>query len=151
MAARRFTNLRVIAVWLKAFALTMIIILLWHELLMVFVVNTLGWGRYVVPLVHILYYCITGLIWVGFFVLHLEHLNRLARKGMLREAALVTLGAELLLIALGQAGLTVYGFLASDAPGLLLMAAEGLAGGGMLLYAQKLKTRAGKMDTAGRG
>jgi hypothetical protein len=149
MVARWFTNLRLLAVWLLGFILAMVIILLWHELVMVFVVNTLGCGKYVVPLVHFLYYSLAGLLWMVFFLLHLEHLNRSARKGMLLVASLVTLGVQLSVIALGQAGLTLYGFFPADVFGLMLMAGEGLAGAGMLALAGYLRKRPKSAQTAG--
>jgi hypothetical protein len=149
MSAKWLASIRIFAVWLVGFGLTLVIVLLWHELLMVFVVNTLGWDRYGVPLVHILYYCIAGLLWVGFFMLHLEYLNRSARKGKLLEASLGTFGAQLPLIALGQAGLMLYGFLPADALGLALMAGEGLAGAILLGFARYLKMHPKSTQTAG--
>jgi hypothetical protein len=149
MAAKRFSRIRVLAVWLTGFILAMVIILLWHELLMVFVVSTLGWEKYIVSLVHFLYYAVAGLLWMAFFLLQLEYLNRSARKGMLLAASMVTLGVQLLIIALGQAGLTLYGFFPADVFGLVLMAGEGLAGAGMLSLARYMRMRKKTASTAG--
>ncbi|MBN2084671.1 MAG: hypothetical protein JW748_05560 [Anaerolineales bacterium] len=141
MPVKRLTSIRIFAVWLIGFGLTLVIVLLWHELLMVFVVNTLGWGRYAVPLVHITYYCGAGLLWVAFFIIDMEYLNRSVREGRLFEAASITIGAQLWLIALGQAGLTLYGFFPADALGIALIGGEGLAGAILLGLAKYWKRR----------
>ena len=137
--ARWFQGLRIFLVWLIGFVLAMVIMFLWHELLMVFVVNTLHADRYVAPLVHILYYLIAGLIWVMYFLLSKEYLNRFAEKGMLVIGTLRIIGVQLLIIATGQVGMLVYGFLPADRLSILLMAAEGAGGAGMLILAGRLK------------
>ena len=151
MLARWFANLRIFAAWLVGFGLTLVIVLLWHELVMVFTVNTLHWDRYALSLVHILYYCAAGLMWVAFFIAHMEYLNRSAREGRLFEAVSIITGAQLLLIALGQAGLTLYGFFPADPLGIGLMAGGGLSGAILLGLARYLRMRPKSNPTAGRG
>jgi hypothetical protein len=151
MSAKLLAGLRIITAWLVGFGLTLVIVLLWHELVMVFAVNTLHWDQYVLSLVHILYYCIAGLMWVGFFIAHMEYLNRSAGGGRLLEAASIITGAQLLLIALGQVGLTLYGFFPADVVGIVLMTGEGLAGAILLGLARYLKMRPKSNPAAGRG
>jgi hypothetical protein len=88
---------------------------------------------------------------VAFFVFHLEYLNRSARQGTLLEASLITLGVQIIIIALGQACLMLYGYLPADMLGLVLMAGEGLTGAGMLALARYLRTRPKDVRTAGQG
>ena len=139
MSVKWLANVRIFAAWLVGFGLTLVIVLLWHELVMVFVVNTLHWDRYAVPLIHILYYCGAGLLWVGFFIAHMEYINRSAREGRLLEASWLTIGPELIFVALGQAGLMLYGFFPADALGFLLIACEGAAGAGMLILVRRMR------------
>ncbi|MDD1750117.1 MAG: hypothetical protein LUO89_09605, partial [Methanothrix sp.] len=108
MVARWLMNVRVFLVWLLGFALAMIILILWHELLMVFVVDTLHWGENIVPLIHTLYYILAGLLWMILFLFSMEHLKQSAQKGMLLRSSLLIIGIQLLIIGLGQAGLTLY-------------------------------------------
>ncbi len=147
MIARWLANLKVFLVWLLGFVLAWIILFLGHEVLMVFIVNTLRGGQYIVPLIHILYYCTVGLLIVMVFLLSMEYLKRSAQKGMLLMGAMLSIGTELLIIALAQAILTLYGFLPGDPLGILLMAAEGLVGVGMLFLARWLNARSPVRDT----
>ncbi len=138
MLIRWFMNIRVFLVWLLGFAFAMVILILWHELLMSFVVNTLLWSENITQLIHVLYYCLTGLLWVVFFVLSLTYLNRSAQKGRLLRGALLIFGIQLLLTGLAQAGLTLYRYFPADWPGILLILVEGLLGAGMLFFARRL-------------
>ncbi len=150
MSAKLLAGLRMFAAWLIGFGLTLVIVLLWHELVMVFAVNTLQWDKYVLSLVHIFYYCGAGLLWVGFFIAHMDYLGRSAREGRLLEAASIITGAQLLLIALGQLGLSLYGFFPADTLGIALMAGEGLAGAFLLALARHLKMNRKINPAAGR-
>jgi hypothetical protein len=139
MIRRWFISLWVFPVWMLVFALGWVIVFLGHDLVMVFAVKTMQWGEYVAPLIHILYYILTGLFMMGFFILSLEYLKQTARKGMLLSGSLASIGMSLIIIALFQAGLTLYGYFPADLIGILLMAVEGLAGTGMLLFARLRK------------
>jgi hypothetical protein len=141
MISRSWTVIQILAAWLAGFVLASIIIMLGHELLMAFAVNTLDAGMYVIPLIHIAYYCTAGLLWVAFFLIQLEYLKRAAGKGSIWAGTLILIGVQLLLIGFAQAGLTLYGLLPADTAGILLIAAEGSAGTGMLVFARSLKKR----------
>lgn len=78
---------------------------------------------------------------VIYFVLSMEYLSQSARKDMLLRSSLFTIGTPLLIIALTQAGLTLYGYFPADRLGILLMAAEGLAGTGMLIFARRCEEK----------
>jgi hypothetical protein len=147
MIARLFTGLWILLAWLFGFLLALVILFLGHELLMVFVVNTLHWGKNVVPLVHILYYITGGMLLVIYFVLSMDYLNQSAQEGMLLKTSLVTIGTPLIIIGLTQAALTLYGFLPADTLGVGLMAAEELAGMGALFIARRLKERSPELET----
>ncbi|MBN2117591.1 MAG: hypothetical protein JW730_13525 [Anaerolineales bacterium] len=138
MVARWLMNLRVFLVWLLGFALAMVILILWHELVMVFVINTLRLGENIIPLIHILYYLLAGLLWFVFFLISMEYLKRSARKGMLLRGSLLVIGTQLLIIGFGQAGLTLYGYFPADQLGIILIAAAGLLGAGMLFFARHI-------------
>jgi hypothetical protein len=150
MVARWFTNIQVFLVWLLGFALAMVILLLWHELLMAFVVNTLRWEAYPLSLIHNLYYCLAGLLWLAFFMLSMEYFNRSARKGMLLRSSLLIIGMQLLIIGLGQVGLTLYKFSPADWTGVVLIVVEGLLGIGMLFFARRLKYNSLGTGTQGK-
>jgi hypothetical protein len=148
MIRRWFISLWVLPVWLTAFGLAWIVLFLGHELVMVFAARTLQWGEYILTLVHVLYYMITGLSMMVFFVLSLDYLKQAARDRRLGKGALRLIGTILPLIALIQAGLTLYGHFSADLVGLLLMAVEALAGACMLLLAASI--RSGEAEAAGR-
>ena len=108
MLARWFTSIRVLLVWLLGFALALIIGILWHDLMMAFIVDTLQWGQYVAQLIHVLYYSLAGLLLVAYIVLIKDYFSRSAQKGLFLSRSLLAIGIELILISLGQAGLTLY-------------------------------------------
>jgi carbon starvation protein CstA len=136
MIRKWFISLWVFPVWVIGFALAWVVVFLGHELSMVFAAKTLRCDEYTLPLVHISYYLVAGLVTMGFFIASLEYLKRSARKDMLLGGSLTLIGGILIAIALVQAGLTLYEYLPADLVGILLMAVEGLAGACMLLAAR---------------
>jgi hypothetical protein len=149
MIRRWFISLWVFPVWLIAFGLAWIALFLGHELVMVFAAQTMRWGQYIGSLVHVVYYIIAGLFMMGFFILSLDYLKQSARKTMLLRGSLISLAMPLLIIALLQAGLMLYGYFPADLIGILLMAVEGLAGACMLLLAKLQKIRSRGMSNPG--
>ena len=141
MIACWFTSIRVLLVWLLGFALALIIGILWHDLMMAFIVDTLQCGQYVVQLIHLLYYSIAGLLLVAYIVLIKDYFSRAAQKGLFLSRSLLTIGIELILIGLGQAGLTLYRIFPADWPGIALISSEGLAGIGMLYFSRQSGNR----------
>jgi hypothetical protein len=144
MVARWFVNLRVFLVWLLGFALALIIMILYHELVMVFVVSTLQWEENIILLVHVLYYLLTGLLWFAFFLISMEYLKQSAGKSMLLRGSLLIAGTQLLLISLAQVGLTLYEYFPADRLGITLIVVEGLLGASALFLARhtrKVKNR----------
>lgn len=139
MIRRWFFSLWVFPVWLLVFAMEWVIVFLGYDLVMVFGVQTLRWGGYIVPLVHILYYIVAGLVILASCIFIFEYLKHSAQEGVLLRGSLISIGVPLLIIALIQTGLTLYGYFPADLIGLLLMAVEGLAGTCMLLIARLLK------------
>jgi len=143
MIARWFTNIRIFLVWLLGFALALIIMALGHELFLVFIINSLGFDNYMVRLMNIVYYLITGLICVAYYILIQDFLGTSAKNGRLLTNSLLTIGIEVLLIFLIHLGLLAYGFFASDGFGILIVTIEGLVAAVMLFFAlgkKKLST-----------
>jgi len=136
MIRKWFISLWVFPVWILGIALALVILFLGHELAMVFAARTLQADQYGLPLVHIAYYMMAGVLLLVFIFISLEHLKRSAQKTRLLAGSLTLTGGLLLAIALVQAGLTAYGYFPADLVGILLMAVEGLAGICMLLAAR---------------
>jgi hypothetical protein len=114
MISRWFTSVRIFFVWLLGFVLALVILALFHELLMVFLVTTLRLGSNIIRLINILYYCSGGLLCVGYYLFIEEYLNRAAHKGRLFYNAIKTIGIQLLIISLIQLCLVLYGFFPAD-------------------------------------
>ncbi|MBN1439884.1 MAG: hypothetical protein JW929_10785 [Anaerolineales bacterium] len=139
--ARGCSRFRILLDWTAGFLLAMVIASLGHELWLVFVVRTLHGDQYVVPLAHIAYCMIAGLIWLVFFLVSLEHLKRSAGRGTFWGSVLRILGELLLVLALGEACLMAYGFHPADRVSFLLTALEGAAGAGMLALSGRFAGR----------
>jgi len=135
MFKRWFTNIRIFLVWLLGFVLALVILMLGHELLMVFIVNTLKWGVYNVRLMNVIYYMIAGLLCFAYFILVNDYLNRSAKRGLLLKNSLLTIGIQVLIIFLIHLSLLLYGFFPMSTLFILLVIIEGLAGAIMLFFA----------------
>jgi len=139
MIARWFTSFRIFLVWLLGFALALIILALGHELLMMFIVNTLKSGRYSVRLVYVVYFTIAGLLCVAYYIFIHEFLSISARKGRLLRNSLLILGIQVLLICLIHLGLMAYGYFSSSWFSILVATIEALAAAVMLFFALRKK------------
>ena len=135
MIERLFTNVRVFVVWLLGLALTVIILALLHDLLMVFIVNTLHWTKYIVRFTNMLYYFPAGLVCITYIALALPYFNRAARNGQLLQKSLQFIGIQLLLIGLAQFSLIGYHFLEASALNLIMAGAEVLVGAAFVILA----------------
>ena len=141
MIARWFTNIRVFLVWLLGLALTVVFLALLHDLLMVFIVNTLHWTKYIVRFTNMLYYFPAGLVCIAYIALILPYLNRAARNGQLLKKSLLLIGILILLIGLSQLILIGYRYLAANLIGILLAAAETLVGAVFLILSAILPSK----------
>jgi len=139
MITRWFTSLRIFLVWLLGFALALIILALGHELIMMFIVNTLKSGKYIVRLVYVIYFTIAGLLCVAYYIFIHDFFSTSARKGRLLKNSLLTIGIQVLLIGLIQLGLLLYGYFPMDGLSLLMVTLEGLVGAAMLFFALRKK------------
>jgi len=139
MITRWFTNLRVFLVWLLGFILALVIMALGHELVMMFFVNTLNTGRYIVRLVYVVYFTIAGLICVAYYIFIHEILSISARKGQLLKNSLLIIGIQLLIICLIHLGLLAYSYFSSSWFNILVSTIEGLAAVIMLFFARRKK------------
>jgi hypothetical protein len=139
MITRWFTNFRVFLVWLLGFSLALIILALGHEILMMFIVNTLKSGTYIVRLVYVVYYTIAGLLCVAYYIFIHDFLSASARKGRLLKNSLLTIGIQVLLVCLIHLGLLLYGYFPLDRFSILVVTIEGLIGGTMLFFALRKK------------
>lgn len=127
MAARWFTSFRVFLVWLLGSALALVILALLHELFMVFIVNTLQLGSYVVRFLNILYYFPVGVACIAYFIFVYSYLERSARKGILLKNSMRVIGVQLLIISLAQLGLIGYRFLPATGINTIIVLVEALA------------------------
>jgi hypothetical protein len=139
MIKRWFTSLRVFTVWLTGFVTGLILLALWHDLFMVFMVNTLHWGRALTYFMNLIYYVAAGLACVVYYILLQDFLSRAAGKGQLLRSSLLTIGIELLLIGLAHGALALYGFFPADRLTIGLTVTEVLSGGIMLFLAVRWK------------
>jgi hypothetical protein len=139
MITRWFTSFRIFLVWLLGFALVLIILALGHELLMMFIVNTLKSGTYIVRLVYVIYFMIAGLLCVAYYIFIHEVLSISARKGQLLKNSLLIIGIQMLVICLIHLGLLLYGYFPKDSFGIFLVVVEGLVGATMLFFAFRKK------------
>jgi hypothetical protein len=139
MIARWYTNVRMWLVWLLAFSLALVILALFHELLVVFIVNTLQWGRYLARFLSMLYYVLAGLVCIAFFIFIYPYLERSVKKGRLFQKAMRVVGIQLLLIGLIQLGLMVYFYLPASGENLLLVFGEAVAAA--ILFVLSSRTR----------
>jgi hypothetical protein len=115
--------------------LTVVFLALLHDLLMVFIVNTLHWTKYIVRFTNMLYYFPAGLVCIAYIALLLPYFNRAARSSQLLQKSTLVLGILVLLIGLVQLSLIGYGFLQPNSVNLLLAGAETLAGAALLFLA----------------
>jgi hypothetical protein len=141
MIARWFTGVRVFLMWLLGFALALVILALLHELLMVFIVNTLQWDRYVVRFMNLLYYIPAGGACIAYFIFAYAYLERSAKKGLLSINSMRLLGYQLLLISLIQLGLIGYRFLPASGLNFLLVFGEALAAVILLAFSYMKRPR----------
>jgi len=128
MIHRWFSNTRVFMVWLLGLALTVVLLALLHDLLMVFIVNTLHWTKYIVRFTNMFYYFPAGLVCIMYITLALPYLNRSARTGKLAKTSLRLTGTLVLLIGLSQLGLIGYRYLSASLVNILLAGVEILVG-----------------------
>ena len=126
------TTIRVLLIWLASFILAAVIIAMGHDVMLLFIVRTLGWDRYDTRFFHMLYYVLAGIAWLFFCILIYDFFNRMAKKGRLLYAALRTLGIELAIIAAMQTILTMYAYPPLDWISIGLIVIEGGLGGAML-------------------
>jgi hypothetical protein len=126
--ARWFSQGKVLLVWLLGFALLLVILALLHDLLMVFIVNTLHWDRYTVRFSNMLYYVPAGLAGIAYIAFAYPYLNRLNRSYSFSQRVLLLFGIQLSVIGLIQLGLIGYRFLSVSMTNLLLVIIEALAG-----------------------
>jgi hypothetical protein len=131
-------HIRVFLVWLISFILTAVILALGYQVVMNFIVKTLGWDRYDARFTHLLYYTLVGIVWLFIFILNYDYLNRMAEKGRLLFGTLRTIGTELAVIAAMQIILTLYRYFPADwlNIGLIILDDDGLATT-MLYFARK--------------
>lgn len=143
MIARWFTNVRVFLVWLLGFVLALIILALLHELLMVFLVNTLHWEKYLARFISMAYYAVAGIVCVAYYILIHDYLSRFAKKGLLLKSSLQTIGCQVLIVGLIQAGLVAYRYYPADWQMIGLFTIAILVGAAMLFFAyfKKNKTK----------
>ena len=139
MISRWFTSFRIFLVWLLGFTLVLVILALGHELIMLFIVNTLKSGTYIVRLVYVIYFMIAGLLCVAYYIFIHEVLSISARKGQLLKNSLLIIGIQVLLICLIHLGLMAYGYFPRDGLSILIATIEGLAGAVMLFFALRKK------------
>jgi len=134
MFKRLFTNIRIFLVWLLGFALALVILMLGHELLMVFIVNTLKWGVYNVRLLNVIYYMIAGLLCLAYLFLVNDYLSTSAKKGKLLRNSLKTIGILVFLIFFIHLSLLLYGFFTKGTLFIFLVMIEGLLGAILLFF-----------------
>jgi len=134
MFKRLFTNIRIFLVWLLGFALALVILMLGHELLMVFIVNTLKWGVYNVRLLNVIYYMIAGLLCLAYLFLVNDYLSTSAKKGKLLRNSLKTIGILVFLIFFIHLSLLLYGFFTKGTFFIFLVMIEGLLGAILLFF-----------------
>jgi hypothetical protein len=139
MITRWFTSLRIFLVWLLGFVLALVIFALGHELTMMFIVNTLKSGRYIVRLVFIVYFTIAGLLCVAYYIFIHDFLSTSAKKGRLLKNSLLTIGIQVLLICLIHLGLMAYGYFPRHGVSILVATLEGLVAAAMLFFALRMK------------
>lgn len=126
-------NIRVFLAWLVGFGLALTFLTLFHDVVMVFIVNTLHWQKYVVRFTNMAYYFPAGLAAIAYIVLVYAFLNRSARRGLLTRNTMLVYGIQLLGISLAQLILLAYRYYTVDVTFALLLAAE-LVGGAVLVF-----------------
>jgi hypothetical protein len=139
MIAKWFTSVRVFFVWLLGFVLALIILALGHELFMLFIVNTLKWGKYTVRFMNNAYYAIAGIVCVAYYILIHDYLSRHAKKGQLLKSSLQAIGSQLLIVGVIQACLVLYAYYPADWQMIGLFVLELLVGAAMLFFARVKK------------
>jgi hypothetical protein len=139
MITRGFANFRVFVVWLIGLGLSVTILALFHSLFVVFITNTLGWGKYVVRFFHLLYYALAGLALVAYFIFAGDYLARSVKKGLLLRNTLRVLGVQLLIVGVIQTGLVGYGYFRADWINFILILLEGFSGAFMLFLVNRRK------------
>jgi hypothetical protein len=133
-----------ILAWLVVSALALLIIVVggvWFEL---FAVLTMGATMWTIRFFVQSFYVVTGLLWLGFFIL-MEHLlmGPAAKAGLLLPRALFTIGIELLLLSAIQIGRVGYGNLKSDWLSWSLIVIQALLGVGMIWFSRRKPRPAG--------
>jgi hypothetical protein len=132
------THIRVFLVWLLSFVLTAMILALGYQVVMGFIA-ILGWDRYDARFTHLLYYTLVGIVWLFFFIINYDYLNRLAEKGRLLFGTLRTIGTELAVIAAMQIILTFYRYFPADWLNIGLIILDGGLATAMLYFARGKK------------
>jgi hypothetical protein len=132
------TNIRVFFTWLISFLLTAVILALGYQVVMG-LIAILGWDRYDARFTHLLYYTLAGIIWLLFFILNYDYLNRMAEKGRLLFGTLRTIGTELAVIAAMQIILTLYRYFPADWLNIGLIVIDGGLATAMLYFAHGKK------------
>lgn len=131
-------NIRVFLAWLVGFGLALTFLALFHDVVMVFIVNTLHWQKYVVRFTNMAYYFPAGVVAIAYFVLVYAYFNRSARRGLLLRNVMLVLGIQLLSIALAQIILLVYRYYSAESLFTLLFAAEMVSGAVLVFLALKI-------------
>jgi heme/copper-type cytochrome/quinol oxidase subunit 1 len=139
MATPGLTRLRDFPLWLLGCGLTLALLELLHDLTMLVVVNTLGWGKYLVRFLSMLYYIPAGIACIAFFVFFFPYLERATRRRLLLKNAMWVVGMQLLVISLVQLGLIGYRYLPASGLNLLLVSGEALAAVTLLALARREK------------
>jgi hypothetical protein len=132
------SNLRVFLAWLVGFGMALTFLALFHDVVMVFIVNTLHWQKYVVRFTNMAYYFPAGLAAIAYFVLIYAYFSRSHRRGLLLRNVMLVFGIQLLSIVLAQLILLAYGYYSMDVLFTLLMAAELVGGAVLILLALKI-------------
>ena len=137
MPAQILTGARILAAWLVASGLALIVLAVGRELYMAFMVVTLQVSHGSVQLINIVYYTIGGALWLGFFIFIDDHFSKGAAKSRLLKRALRVVGLELSILGLLQLGLLGYHLIQPSLVTLSLTAGEGLLAAGMLYFVYK--------------
>jgi len=106
---------------------------------MLFIVNTLDAGSYIVRLVYVVYFMVAGLLCVAYYIFIHDFLSTSASKGRLLKNSLLAIGIQVLLICLIHLGLLLYGYFPVDNFSVLIIILEGLVAAVMLFGALRKK------------
>jgi hypothetical protein len=136
MFKRWMGNLGAVLALIVVGALALMVLLQAATFYQVFLVKALLVDRWSITFWLDVFYMLSGLLWLGFFLV-MEHLllGQEAREGLLLPRALFAVGIELLLIGLLQAGLQAYQTFSWLGIGLTVL--EVLVGCGLIWFARR--------------